>query len=69
MAEFEREQIRERTIAGMDAACAAGRRSGRPPALDAERIAAAQRMLDEGRFGAGDRPGACVSPSAYTGTC
>ena len=36
LAEFERNLIRERTAAGLQAACARGRRFGRPPALDNE---------------------------------
>ena len=34
LAEFERNLIRERTVAGLQAARARGRRFGRPPALD-----------------------------------
>lgn len=52
MAEFERELLRERTIAGMQAAREAGKRIGRPRVLNDERIAEARRMLSEGRSSA-----------------
>lgn len=45
MAEFERSLIRERTNAGLEAARARGRVSGRPPALDDEDLVAAKTML------------------------
>ena len=35
MAEFERNLIRERTVAGLTAARARGRKGGRPPKLSA----------------------------------
>ena len=41
LAEFERNLIRERTLAGLSAARARGRVGGRPPALDADRRALA----------------------------
>lgn len=44
-AEFEREIIRERTKAGLRAAVAAGRKGGRPPALDKKQLAAARALL------------------------
>jgi len=44
-AEFEREIIRERTKAGLRAAVAAGRKGGRPPALDKKQLAAARAMM------------------------
>jgi DNA invertase Pin-like site-specific DNA recombinase len=47
LAEFERGIIRERTIAGLDAARARGRRGGRPPALDETDIAAAKALLQD----------------------
>lgn len=52
MAEFERELLRERTIAGMQAAREAGKRIGRPRVLNDERIGEARRMLSEGRSSA-----------------
>lgn len=45
LAEFERELIRERTLAGLEAARARGRRGGRPPALDAKQRRAALAMM------------------------
>ena len=45
LAEFERELIRERTMAGLAAARARGRKGGRPRKLDARRIAMAKQLL------------------------
>ncbi len=45
LAEFERGIIRERTLAGLEAARARGRRGGRPPALTDKDLAAARAML------------------------
>ncbi|MFN3146958.1 MAG: recombinase family protein [Paracoccaceae bacterium] len=45
LAEFEREIIRERTRAGLDAAIARGRKGGRPPALSELDRAAALALL------------------------
>ena len=45
LAEFERGVIRERTLAGLQAARARGRTGGRPPALEAKDIAAAKALL------------------------
>jgi DNA invertase Pin-like site-specific DNA recombinase len=45
LAEFERAVVRERTLAGLEAARARGRRGGRPPALDAADLAAARALL------------------------
>ena len=45
LAEFERGVIRERTLAGLQAARARGRTGGRPPALEAKDIVAAKAML------------------------
>ena len=47
-AEFEREQIRERTKAGMEAARARGKHIGRPRKLTARQIQEARRFLAEG---------------------
>jgi len=47
LAEFERELIRERTLAGLAAARARGRKGGRPRALDAKKIATAKRLLED----------------------
>lgn len=47
-AEYERTLIRERTCAGIDAARAAGRQIGRPPALTNEQRALARRLRAQG---------------------
>jgi len=47
LAEFERNLIRERTIAGLKAARARGRKGGRPKALDAKKTALAHRLYNE----------------------
>ncbi len=48
LAEFEREIIRERTMAGLESARARGRRGGRPKALDENKAKLARRLKDEG---------------------
>ena len=45
LAEFERSIIRDRTVAGLDAARARGRVGGRPRALSEDDLAAARAML------------------------
>ncbi len=45
LAEFEREVIRERTMAGLSAARARGRKGGRKPKLDERKIEMARKML------------------------
>ena len=45
LAEFERGVIRERTLAGLQAARARGRTGGRPPALKPKDLAAAKALL------------------------
>ncbi len=47
LAEFERSIIRERTSAGLEAARAAGKTGGRPPALTNKDIQAAKAMLQD----------------------
>lgn len=47
-AEYERTLIRERTRVGLNAARAAGRRVGRPPALTPEQRSHAQRLRAQG---------------------
>lgn len=47
LAEFERDLIRERTLAGLAAARARGRKGGRPRKLDAKKIATAKRLLED----------------------
>src|SRR3954453_15455947 len=44
LAEFERDIIRERTNAGLEAARARGKLGGRPPALSPEKIKLARRL-------------------------
>jgi len=46
LAEFERDLIRERTMAGLAAARARGRVGGRPPVMDAKKIDRAQKLYD-----------------------
>ena len=47
LAQFERELIRERTVVGLAAARARGRKGGRPPKLSAEKLRVAQRLLKD----------------------
>lgn len=47
LAEFERNLIRERTRAGLEAARARGRKGGRPRILDKKRVELAYRLYDE----------------------
>jgi DNA invertase Pin-like site-specific DNA recombinase len=49
LAQFEREIIRERTRAGLAAARARGRITGRPTIVTAEKLAAAQAMRAQKR--------------------
>ena len=46
LAEFERDLIRERTHAGLDAARARGRRGGRPTVMTVDKVAVARRMYE-----------------------
>lgn len=48
LAEFERQLIRERTIAGLAAARERGSRPGRPSAVTPEKVQAARALLDQG---------------------
>jgi DNA invertase Pin-like site-specific DNA recombinase len=48
LAQFERSLTRERVMAGLAAARRRGRRGGRPPAIDAEKLAAVVVALDGG---------------------
>ena len=50
LAEFERGLIIERTRAGLDAARAAGRTGGRPPALNESQIEKAKKWIDNGHM-------------------
>ncbi len=45
MAEFERAVIRERTMAGLEAARARGRKGGRKPVMDERKVALASRLM------------------------
>jgi len=47
LAQFEREIIRDRTVAGLTAARARGRVGGRPSKLSVEQVRQARRMYDE----------------------
>lgn len=47
LAEFERDIIRERTRAGLDASRARGRKGGRPPVLDAQKITIAKSLYQD----------------------
>ena len=47
LAEFERNLIRERTRAGLEAARARGRKGGRPRVLDSKKVELAYRLYDE----------------------
>jgi DNA invertase Pin-like site-specific DNA recombinase len=49
MAEFEREMISERTVAGMQAAKRRGRHVGRPPKLTSHQVAHARQLMAEGK--------------------
>lgn len=49
LAAFERDLIRERTLAGLAAARARGRVGGRPTKMTPDKLAVARRMLAEGR--------------------
>lgn len=48
LAEFERDLIRERTLAGLAAARANGRRGGRPSTVSTAQLRQARRLLAEG---------------------
>ncbi len=54
LAEFEREIIRERTMAGLESARARGRHGGRPRALDENRAKLARRQGRGRTLGGGD---------------
>jgi len=51
LAEFERNLIRERTMAGLRAARARGRVGGRPRKLDAKKTELAYQLYDEKKYG------------------
>ena len=47
VAEFERDVIRERTMAGLEAARVRGRKGGRKPVMDEKRIALASKLMGD----------------------
>lgn len=47
MAEFERDVIRERTMAGLEAARTRGRKVGRKPAMNERKIALASKLMND----------------------
>ncbi|MEO9337163.1 recombinase family protein [Mesorhizobium sp. SB112] len=47
LAQFERDLVRERTLAGLAVARARGRKGGRPPKLSAEKLQVARRLLKD----------------------
>lgn len=49
LAEFERNLIQERTLAGLQAARARGRHGGRPSSITPDKLAAAIAMRDQNR--------------------
>lgn len=54
VAEFERDIIRERTMAGLEAARARGRKGGRKPVMDAKKLALASKMLNNREIPVGE---------------
>lgn len=67
LASMEREIIVERTRAGLRAAAARGRRGGRPPVLDADKLRAAKAMLASGTMSATEvaRQVGCAPSTLY----
>ncbi|MFC1484220.1 recombinase family protein [Candidatus Neomarinimicrobiota bacterium] len=51
LAEFERDVIRERTLAGLQAARERGRVGGRPKSLDDKQVAMARSLLEQNEHG------------------
>lgn len=51
LAQMERELIKERTKAGLNAARARGRLGGRKPKMDASKVQSAKQLLDSGMLG------------------
>jgi DNA invertase Pin-like site-specific DNA recombinase len=50
LAEFERDLIRERTLAGLASARARGRVGGRPPTMTPEKVTVARQMYDSKEY-------------------
>ena len=65
LAQFERELVRERTLAGLTAARARGRSGGRPTVMTADKLAAARRMY-EGRELSGEQIARALGVSRST---
>jgi DNA invertase Pin-like site-specific DNA recombinase len=67
LASMEREVLVERTMAGLRAAAARGRRGGRPPVLDADKLRAAKAMLASGTMSAPEvaRQVGCAASTLY----
>lgn len=54
LAEFERDVIREKTLAGLQAARERGRVGGRPRALDEKQVAMARSLLEQNGHSIGE---------------
>ena len=54
LAEFERDLIRERTMAGLASARARGRNGGRPRAMDDEKVRLASRLMRDPEVSVGE---------------
>ena len=63
-AELERDIIHERTMAGLAAAKAQGRTSGRPTVMDADKLAAARARREPRQDRQGPRASAAPRPTA-----
>lgn len=50
LAEFERDLIRERTMAGLQAARARGRKGGRKPKMDERKVALARKLMADPEY-------------------
>ena len=57
LAEFERELVRERTLAGLQAAPGPGRAGGRPALMTKDKTTTAQRMYDQQELTVSRSPG------------
>ena len=70
LAQYERALTRERVIAGLAAAKRRGRKGGRPPALDPEKVEQIVAALEGGRqqgLGVPHLPGAALDPDRHPG--
>jgi DNA invertase Pin-like site-specific DNA recombinase len=66
MAEYEAALIKERTVAGLAAARARGRRGGRKPKMTPELIGKAQRMYDSKQFTMAEIAASCGGVTPMT---